>query len=456
MDGFRWLVRVANVGMGTILADEMGAGKTIQTLAMITHFTETHPCEQPFLIVADLNGLATWQNEARKFAPCLRVAVAGGKSTERAALYAQSNLYDAIIINYHKLKNDCKSLQKITWRGIILDEAQSIKNDATQINKAVRKLSCSIRLAVTGTPVENSIGDFWTLMDWLNPGLLSTYGAVDIRKVEEPKQIEAAQHLAGMAVLQRRKENVLDLPEKKVIEHFLEMTDMQREAYESAREQARSSVSGLTEAAFKLNKISAFAELLAMRLACLHPGIRNQNLKKEVSPKVEFLLEHLQNEVLPCGNKAIVFSEFLLFCREILPALEKCNIKYDYIKGSTPRPQRDKLIEQFQTGDDLQVMVMSTRSCCNGITLTKANHCYLMDLQWNPQKERQAMDRIHRIGQTQSVMIHKLVMANSIEEEMLALQKHKLALAEQILGVSSTGETANSLNFGEFMRLLDV
>ncbi|MGO3072538.1 MAG: DEAD/DEAH box helicase [Brevibacterium linens] len=434
VEGFRWLAFLRQHRLGGILADDMGLGKTLQTLALIDHDrTESETETQaPFLVVAPTSVVANWVLEARKFTPHLSVTAVGetAKKRKRSVAAAVAGA-DIVVTSYAVMRLDIDEFAALDWAGLIYDEAQFMKNHQAKTHRAARRLEAPFRLAITGTPMENSLTDVWSLAAITSPGLFPNakrFREDYVRPIESGESPERMGRLRSRLrpfMLRRTKDLVAaDLPEKQEQVLGVELEPAHRRLYDTVLQRERKQVLGLL-GEFEKNRFAIFRSLTLLRMLALDPGIVAEYADSGIgSSKLSVLMSHLA-EVRDEGHRALVFSQFTSYLRAVAAELEDNGIDYVYLDGSTK--DRTKVIEAFREGD-APVFLISLKAGGFGLTLTEADYVFLLDPWWNPAAESQAVDRTHRIGQTRQVMVYRLVAENTIEEKVLALQTKKAEL----------------------------
>jgi len=451
-EGLGWLSFLAEFSFGGILADDMGLGKTIQVLALLDlrreqAHTNDKGKRRPCLVVAPKSVLYNWADEAGRFTPHLRIATYSGP--DRAALREHFADYDLIITSYGILRRDVAELKELDFDYIVLDEAQAIKNPRSKSARACRMMKADHRLALTGTPVENHLGDLWSIFEFLNPGMLGSgtrFAEAVKGGASDPARLESAQQAAAALrpfILRRTKQEVLtELPPKTEQTIVCEMGSAQRKIYEQLRQYYRGTVLGKSgDAAPTSNGGSTgspqggamivLEALLRLRQAACHPGLIDQAKADTVpSAKLDALLEQLE-ELIDEGHKALVFSQFTSMLSLVRKDLDKRNIRYEYLDGQT-RDRRTP-IDRFQHDDDCPLFLISLKAGGLGLNLTAAQYVFILDPWWNPAVEAQAIDRAHRIGQTQHVTAYRLICADTVEQRIIELQEKKRQLADAIV-----------------------
>jgi SNF2 family DNA or RNA helicase len=423
-DGVNWLRHLAANGLAGILADEMGLGKTIQTLVWLASLKS-----KPSLIVCPTSLLANWQAEVARFTPELKTLVLHGVDRQ----FDDLTRYDLVITSYALLRRDMAEHQKIEWQAVVLDEAQQIKNRFSQIAQAVKGLRAKHRLVLTGTPVENSLGDLWSIFDFLMPGYLGP--ATEFRdryeKQTDPATMQRLRHRLRPFVLRRTKAEVArDLPEKIEQITWCDLTGEQQSVYQSILTQGRREVFENTKESQR--RLVVLTTLLRLRQACCHLGLLpGEHEWKEPSAKLATCLE-LIDEAVSSGHRVLVFSQFVKLLKLVETALP---VPYCYLDGSTV--DRASEIRRFQESD-IPVFLISLRAGGTGLNLTGADTVIHLDPWWNPAVEEQATARAHRIGQRRVVNSYKLIARGSVEEKIVRLQERKKELIGQAIANDET------------------
>ena len=442
--GQGWLACLHELRLGGCLADDMGLGKTIQVLAWLETLRQRQEKSgeerRPSLVVVPKSLVFNWDAEAAKFTPSLRVLNYTGK--ERVGLEDLAEI-DLVVTTYGTMRNDIEKLREIDFEYLILDEAQAIKNSNAQAAKAARLLKGRHRLAMSGTPIENHIGELWSLFEFLNPGLLgnsTAFQRVARSGASEPESLQWLSKAIAPFVLRRTKGQVLkELPEKSEQVLYCEMSPKHTKLYNDLRDHYRASLTKtVDEKGLANSKIHVLEALLRLRQAACHPGLLDVTAKKELGPKLEELLDRLR-EITAEGHKALVFSQFTSFLAILELHLKKEKIPYLYLDGQTSLKDRQARVEQFQSdGSKTPLFLISLKAGGCGLNLTAADYVFLLDPWWNPAVENQAIDRTHRIGQTRKVHACRLITRGTVEEKVLELQKQKKHLAEAILSIDGS------------------
>ena len=438
-EGLGWLVFLESLGLWGCLADDMGLGKTIQVLALLARRQSDVRAagipHRPTLVVVPRSLVFNWMDEARRFAPGLRVANHTG--TTRADETGTLADWDIVITTYGTLRRDIVAHRETEFDYVILDEAQSIKNAASQAAKACRLLRARHRLALTGTPVENHIGELWSIFEFLNPGQLGS--AARLRKflADGRGSSDIVARAVRPYLLRRTKSQVLsDLPEKTEQTLFVELGETQRKAYDELREHFRAELAGrIGRMGIGRSRIAVLEALLRLRQTACHQGLVDHSRVDESCAKLDTLLEQL-DEVLDEGHKVLVFSQFTSFLAILRRRLDEKKTVYEYLDGRTT--DRQARVVRFQEDPDCRLFLVSLKAGGQGLNLTAADYIYILDPWWNPAVEAQAVDRAHRIGQTRRVFAYRLIARDTVEEKILALQDRKRELAESIVAADES------------------
>ena len=459
--GYRWLARLARWGAGACLADDMGLGKTVQTLALLL----ARAPHGPALVVAPTSVVANWVDEARRFAPTLKVRLCAGSAEHRARLVENPGPFELYVTTYGLLQNDIDLLAGIHWHSLALDEAQAIKNPATKRARAARRLSADFRLVTTGTPIQNNLMDLHSLFRFINPGLLGSaqqfrrnFGAA-IERAGDAGANARLRRLIAPFVLRRLKAEVLDdLPERTEIVLHVRMSTEEATLYEALRQRAVEELEAGGEADDALGegarRVQVLAHLTRLRLACCNPrlvldGAAGSGRQRPRSAKLEAFAGVL-SELIQNRHKVLVFSQFVKHLKLVEEHVAGAGIAYQYLDGSTPAKVRAERINAFQAGQG-DVFLISLRAGGLGLNLTAADYVIHLDPWWNPAVEDQASDRAHRIGQTRPVTIYRLVAEGTIEEQIVDLHHRKRDLADRLL---EGADTAARLTAEELLALL--
>ncbi|MCP5154241.1 MAG: DEAD/DEAH box helicase [Ectothiorhodospiraceae bacterium] len=438
LEGLGWMRFLDEIGVGGCLADDMGLGKTVQALAWLEHCRMRREAageaRVPSLVVAPRSLVWNWIDEAARFVPGMRVLDYTG--TARRPLLEQIADHDLVVTTYGTVRQDITALREIGFEYVVLDEAQAIKNASSQAAKACRLLHARRRLAMSGTPVENHLGELWSLFEFLEPGLLGSASAFEsVVRPGARSDPEAARVLGeGLRpfILRRTKAQVLDdLPEKTEQTVVCELPPRQRKLYDELRDYYRAELDRrIATSGLGRSKIAVLEALLRLRQAACHPGLVDRERVDESSAKLESLMESLR-DVIDEGHKALVFSQFTRLLAIVRTALEREGIVHEYLDGRTR--DRAARVERFQTDPDCPVFLVSLKAGGHGLNLTAADYVFILDPWWNPAVEAQAVDRAHRIGQARPVFAYRLIAKDTVEEKILALQDRKRELADAIV-----------------------
>lgn len=432
-EGVGWLKFLQNFGFGGCLADDMGLGKTVQLLATIQdRANQPGRTRLPSLIVVPKSLLFNWKQEAEKFTPSLKVLEYTG--LDRAELREDFTHYDIILTTYGTLRRDVIQLREQPFDYVALDEAQTIKNAASQVAKASRLLKANYRLALSGTPIENHLGDLWSIFEFLNPGMLGRSSLFKIYAGNSQEQGSREMLGRGLKpfILRRTKQQVAnDLPEKIEQTIFCQMGKEQQRLYDEMREHYRTSILGMVrDQGLAKSQMHVLEALLRLRQVACHPGLLDKEKSKESSAKLEVLTTQL-DEIIDEGHKALVFSQFTSLLDIVKQHLDERKVVYEYLDGQTR--DRKKRVDRFQEDKDCPVFLISLKAGGLGLNLTAAEYVFLLDPWWNPAVEAQAIDRAHRVGQTNRVFAYRLICKDTVEEKIAELQKQKRELADAIL-----------------------
>jgi len=434
--GFQWLCTLDSLEWGGCLADDMGLGKTLQTLTFLAHINSKD--RKTHLIVCPTSLIYNWESEILKFCKHLKYYIHYGP--ERQSSVTHFSDYDIIITSYGMVRSDIKELTSFPFHYVILDESHAIKNFASQIAKAVTVLPCKNKMALSGTPLQNNTMDIYSQLNFLNPGMLGSMDsfkaefATPIDKHGDKDKIDMLRKLIYPFMLRRTKEQVAkDLPDKTETILWCEMEKEQRKIYNSFKEFYRKLIlNKIDEDGMQKSSFYILEGLLKLRQICDSPAILNEDVKyPNESVKIEELVRELEENT--GSHKALVFSQFVSMLKLVESELQNKGIDYLYLDGQTKAIDRKNLVAAFQENNDKKVMLISLKAGGVGLNLTAADYVYLIDPWWNPAVEQQAIDRTHRIGQTQKVFAYKMICKDSIEEKILMLQDKKKALSADII-----------------------
>jgi superfamily II DNA or RNA helicase len=442
IDGYRWLARLAQWGVGACLADDMGLGKTVQGLALLV---DRAP-HGPSLIVAPTSVCMNWENEASRFAPTLNPQILG--SGDRQRLLDNLGPYDLLICSYGLLQQEqvAEMLAKIQFQTVILDEAQWIKNIATRRSQGAMNLQAEFKLIMTGTPLENHLGELWNLFRFINPGLLGSLDQFNQRfagPIERDRSAEARFQLKKLIqpfILRRTKTQVLqELPPRTEIPIYVELSSEEMAFYEALRRDSLAALSS-AEAPAGQKQLQILAAISKLRRSCCNTLLANSAVALPSSKLAAF--GDIVDELLDNKHKALVFSQFVDHLQLIKNYIEQRGIRYQYLDGSTPAKDRQLRVDAFQRGEG-ELFLISLKAGGVGLNLTAADYVIHMDPWWNPAVEDQASDRAHRMGQQRPVTIYRMIAKNTIEEKIVALHSHKRDLADSLLdGADISGKVS--------------
>jgi len=435
--GFQWLSTLSELQMGGVLADDMGLGKTIQVLSYILHESR-RDMKRPVLIVAPTSLVYNWIAEIKKFTPMLKARVIAGTVEERKDQILDAEPSHILVTSYHLIRRDLEIHQQKEYHSIILDEAQHIKNETSKGAKAVKQIRANHRFALTGTPMENHLGELWSIFDFVIPGHLGSrnwFRNQFINPITKESDITAAETLSNMIkpfLLRRLKSDVLkELPDKIENHIVVEMTEEQKKLYVATVKSIRGEIMlGIDQNGINKMRIQILAGLTRLRQICCHPSVYLEDYEGD-SGKFE-ALEELVDELKEGNHRPLIFSQFTSVLGLIRKLLESKGLNVYYLDGKTPAIDRMSLVEEFNSGKG-DVFLISLKAGGTGLNLTGADTVIHFDPWWNPAVEDQATDRAHRIGQESTVHVMKLICKGTIEEKIIELQKHKKKLIDHII-----------------------
>lgn len=510
-EGYNWIRYLFDHNIGALLADDMGLGKTLQTLNVVQHLSNErrrmvrenlckptvgatakkasqgnparvqlnlfdtaadtgvleydeqtdsqtlHQIPGPCVVIAPKSLLYNWQAEAKKFAPGMHVVIYGGMMRERLLPHLQDA--DLVVMSYGTMRNDSEELSRFRFNCLILDESQAIKNPGSQTARNLLKLNAARRLALTGTPIENTLLDIWSQMNFLNPGLLGSYHYFEkqfIKPIErnaDPRRSAELRKILDPFVLRRTKKQVAsELPEKVEKVHYCEMSEEQAQLYEKVKSQYRNEIlEHVQQVGISRSRLKIFNGLMHLRQLALNPVLKDEEYQGKSGKDEE--IHHMLLRALEGGHKVLLFSQFVSYLSVYRQSLEAEGIPFCYLDGSMDPRQRAEQINEFQNNPDIKVFLLSLRAGNSGINLTAADYVFLADPWWNPFTMRQAEDRAHRIGQERTVFSYKFITKDTIEEKILRLQQKKTELAGSI--IPDEDSILGSLNMVELEDLLN-
>ena len=436
-EGLGWLEFLREIGFGGCLADDMGLGKTVQVLALLARrrAARGRAGRRPSLVVAPRSLIFNWLEEARRFVPALRLCDHTGQGRDQDGDFSG---HDLVLTTYGTLRRDIERLREVPFEYAILDEAQAIKNPRSEAAKAARLLRAEHRLALSGTPIENHLGELWSLFEFLNPGMLGSaavFGrfAVRARQIEREDGALLARALRPFVLRRTKAQVARELPERTEQTLSCELEPAQRALYDELRRHYRTGLlARAAGAGLGRMKIEILEALLRLRQAACHPGLIDPGRAGQASAKLELLLPRLE-ELREEGHKALVFSQFTSLLALLRRPLDEAAVPYAYLDGQTPAARRRTEVQRFQEDPACPLFLISLKAGGLGLNLTAAGYVYLLDPWWNPAVEAQAIDRAHRIGQRRKVIAYRLIARDTVEERILELQAEKRALADAIL-----------------------
>ena len=446
--GFKWLKTLDEYNFGGILADDMGLGKTIQMLSIILSYIESEEKEKrkPSIVVAPSSLALNWKNEVEKFTSKIKVLVISGKQEERHEKIRHILEYDLVITSYDLLKRDIEIYEELNYEFLYMlaDEAQYMKNSNTQNAKAIKKINAQTRYALTGTPIENSLAELWSIFDYVMPGYLFSYRKfkekyeTPIMKENDQRAMEKLKMLIEPFVLRRTKKEVLtELPDKTINIMNNEMTEEQSKIYLSYLAQAKNELNQeMKEKGFEKSQIKILALLTRLRQICCHPGLFIGNYEGESGKLIQCM--ELIKDGIQAGHKILLFSGYTSMFEMIEKELKKEKISYCKLTGRTKVDERVEMVEEFNKNANLKIFLISLKAGGTGLNLTGADMVIHYDPWWNLSVENQATDRAYRIGQKNNVQVYKLITKNSIEEKIYELQKRKEQLVDNMLDTKAT------------------
>jgi SNF2 family DNA or RNA helicase len=454
-DGLGWIHFLKKFGFGGCLADDMGLGKTVQVLALLEerrqersapvwdaakeNVSARNGAPGPSLVVAPKSVVFNWIQEAKRFTPQLKVLDHTGAGRLKPGEHFEN--YDLILTTYGTLRKDAVEFKDVQFDYCILDEGQAIKNANTQSAKAVRLIHANHRLVLSGTPVENHLGELWSLFEFLNPGMLGSATVFKLTASDARNPDPETRTLLGKAlrpfILRRTKGQVAcELPEKLEQTLYCDLDKRQRKLYNELRDHYRGTLlNRVARDGINKSKIQILEALLRLRQAACHPGLIDGSKKSLPSAKLEMLLPQLE-QITEEEHKVLVFSQFTSFLAILREQLDKQKFSYAYLDGQTR--DRGAVVKQFQTDPDCRLFLISLKAGGLGLNLTAAEYVYLLDPWWNPAVEAQAIDRAHRIGQTRKVFAYRIIAKDTVEERVLELQQTKRDLADAIINADNS------------------
>lgn len=455
--GYKWLRTLEACHFGGILADDMGLGKTLQMISVLLAW-KNEGCKGPSLIVSPASLIYNWQEELSRFAPQLNVCMITGTQKERAEKLKHYGDYDVLVTSYDLLKRDIAEYEDCSFLCQVLDEAQFIKNHTTAAAKAVKLIHSRIRYALTGTPIENRLSELWSIFDFLMPGFLYGYDTfkkeieTPVVKNQDKDAMERLKRMVSPFILRRLKKDVLkDLPDKLEKVHYAKFDNAQQKLYDGQVTHMQLMLEQQQDSDFGKDKLKILAELTRIRQICCDPSLIYEDYKGG-SAKREACVELIQQGI-EGNHRMLIFSQFTSMLELLEKELDDRRISYYKITGETPKEKRIQMVHDFNEGDT-PVFLISLKAGGTGLNLTGADMVIHYDPWWNLAVQNQATDRAHRIGQTNTVTVYKLIAKDSIEEKIMKMQEKKKDLAEEILSGESGG--LSSLSKEELMELLSL
>ncbi|HEY2213894.1 MAG TPA: SNF2-related protein, partial [Acidimicrobiales bacterium] len=456
LTGFNWLAFLYEHRLGGVLADDMGLGKTLQALALMCHTKERGLTSDPYLVVAPTSVVGNWASECHRFAPDLKVVTVIETGRRRGSTLADmATDVDVVITSYSLFRMEYEEYAAVRWAGLFLDEAQFAKNRLSQTYQKAKTLPVPFKVAMSGTPIENNLMELWSLLSIAAPGLFSNperfaeYYRVPIEKGADNERLDQLRRRVRPLMLRRTKEQVAsDLPDKQEQILELDLNPKHKKVYQTYLQRERQKVLGLLDDMTK-NRFAIFRSLTLLRQASLDVSLVDDTHVGIPSTKLDALMEML-DDIVSDGHRVLVFSQFTRFLNLARERLEKAGIEHCYLDGQTRN--RPAVINEFREGA-APVFLISLKAGGFGLNLTEADYCILLDPWWNPATEAQAVDRIHRIGQTRKVMVYRLVAKDTLEEKVMALKEKKAALFSNVM--DGGGFESGAMTAADIRELLD-
>lgn len=457
--GYSWLEFLRSGGLGACLADDMGLGKTLQTLALLSRDRQQGKLQSPALIVCPTSVVSNWHKEAERFTPGLRILTHQGSDRLQGQEFAEEmDRTDLVVTSYALLRRDAELLGSVEWHGVVLDEAQNIKNPSAQQSRVARRLPSGFRIALTGTPVENRLAELWSIMRFLNPGYLGSQKefrrrfARPIEREGDDAALGRLRKLTGPLVLRRLKsdpEVITDLPEKQESKVYCHLSEEQASLYEAVVRDAMAELDeseGIQRKGLVLSMLTSLKQISNHPAQFLHEGTNvPETGETERSGKLARLLELLE-ETVSAGDRSLIFTQYAEMGAMLHSVLSErfdtgSSSAVQFVHGGTPANKRTEMVRSFQEDEDgPQVFVLSLKAGGTGLNLTRASHVFHFDRWWNPAVEDQATDRAFRIGQKRNVQVHKFVATGTLEERIDQMIEQKKELAESVVGADSSDE----------------
>ncbi len=464
--GVSWLAFLERWGLGACLADDMGLGKTIELIAFLLHLKEQEVLEAPTLLVCPTSVLGNWEREVKKFGPSLKAIVHHGDKRAKGKAFARTVKDKQLVItSYPLVYRDAATLEEVSWQGIVLDEAQNIKNPGAKQSKVVRELKAGFHIALTGTPIENRLSELWSILDFLNPGYLGNQQffqrrfAMPIEKFGDRDSLQTLRSLVQPFILRRLKtdkEIIQDLPEKQEMNIFCGLSAEQATLYQKLVDESLTEI----ESAEGIKRRGLILTLLLrLKQVCNHPAqyLKEKDLGSSKRSGKMLRLQEMLEEAISEGDRALIFTQFAEWGKLLQPYLAKqLGGETLFLYGSTKKQQREEMVDRFQNDPDgPRILILSLKAGGTGLNLTRANHVFHVDRWWNPAVENQATDRAFRIGQTRNVQVHKFVCTGTLEERINEIIESKKQLAEQTVDAGEDWLTEMNTDQLRSLLLLD-
>ncbi len=457
VEGVQWLERLRLMYLNGILADDMGLGKTLQTIVALTQHHKIH--DKPSLVICPTSLLYNWKEELHKFHPKFKTIVIDGVPNQRKKMIASAKDYDVVITSYSLLQKDVDQYLENVFNYVILDEAQHIKNRGTRNAKSVKLLKSDYRLILSGTPIENSLDELWSLFDFLMPGFLNTYERfiekyIRVSGDEQHRNLEYLRKKVAPFILRRMKADVLkDLPPISELVYHCKLSEVQLDLYRSYAASARDELTKLVERdGFDKVQIHVLATLTRLKQICCHPAIfAKETAEVGDSTKYDMMMEMLQT-LIESKHKTVIFSQYTKMLQIMKKDFEERGIKFAYLDGTSK--DRLQIVKDFNENAEITVFLVSLKAGGTGLNLVGADTVIHYDMWWNPAVENQATDRVYRMGQTQNVSVYKLVTLNTIEEKIVEMQRRKKGIVKKV--VSSDDEIMSRLTWEDVLELLQA
>ncbi|MGB5961187.1 MAG: DEAD/DEAH box helicase [Coleofasciculaceae cyanobacterium] len=464
--GVSWLAFLERWGLGACLADDMGLGKTPQLIAFLLHLQEQEALELPTLVVCPTSVLGNWEREVKKFGPSLKTIVHHGDKRLKGKAFAKAVANKQLVItSYPLIYRDATTFEGVSWQGIVLDEAQNIKNPSAKQSQAVRQLQAGFKISLTGTPVENRLSELWSILDFLNPGYLGNQQffqrrfAMPIEKFGDRDSLQTLRSLVQPFILRRLKTDkdiIQDLPEKQEMNVFCGLSTEQATLYQKLVDE---SLVEIEESDGIKRRGLILTLLLRLKQVCNHPAqyLKEKSIGKNKRSGKLLRLQEMLEEAIEEGDRALIFTQFAEWGKLLQPYLAKqLGGETLFLYGSTKKQQREEMIDRFQNDPDgPRVLILSLKAGGTGLNLTRANHVFHVDRWWNPAVENQATDRAFRIGQKRNVQVHKFVCTGTLEERINEVIESKKQLAEQTVDAGEAWLTEMNTDQLRSLLILD-